>query len=304
MLRNECNPKLNKLGKLDELDNINASITSVQSSLTEIKGTVDTLNSRLSVVNNQVVALKTEVCSVVTRVSHLTSEVVDFTARVQLVEDGLHEAYPNISAVDGTGDISITACIRELNNGERRKKKLIIFGVSESSGGDPNDRLAHEKLVVHNLLHILRPETVLGTPTCERIGKFEHNLSRPRPIRVVLSDAKSVISMSQIFLKLWHTKKLPETVMDLKLTSDKTVAYREEYTQIKQQLVARQQAGEKDLRIISTKPCSLAIVHSSVDLTAPTSHHSMTSTSVPSPERTSASAASPVVVVDPGDHPK
>ena len=138
----------------------------------------------------------------------------------------------------------------EMEEINKRKNNIIIHGLRESSDADGNTRNLFDEEVVTDLLHELKCDTV-SVQEIIRLGKFEADKDKPRPVKLVVSSEQQKEKV------LYSTKNLKgrrDKGFDIVfLHQDLTVKQRKKRQALVQQLKARKESGETNLMIIGDK---------------------------------------------------
>lgn len=127
--------------------------------------------------------------------------------------------------------------ISEITDQTARKNNIIIYGIVDENNKEK------DKTNVCDLLGLLVP--AVAPLTNFRLGKYNINSTRPRPIKVVLTNKKE---SSEIFKNIY---KLKDDVKysNVSISSDRSKLQRENLKKIIEDLDLRKQNGENDLTI-------------------------------------------------------
>lgn len=142
--------------------------------------------------------------------------------------------------------IQMEDIIVELNERNRRKSNLIIFGIDEQNQGEsPENRLTSDKTAVRNILRVIDPELSIPDVKPIRLGSFSER--KTRPIKITLNTEESVHN-------LIRKSKILRTHKDYKnkkvsIAFDRTPRQQQYFQKVKQELNERKQSGETNLRI-------------------------------------------------------
>ncbi|XP_045541899.1 uncharacterized protein LOC123723365 [Papilio machaon] len=135
--------------------------------------------------------------------------------------------------------INLDMVIHEIEDRKNRSRNVIMYGLPESSSTSPEDRKEHDKLSVTKSLASL-PAQVPEIVSTFRLGKPSSNNSKPRPLKVVLTNKHGAITV------LKNKNKLPKAIS---VQSDMTPYQRDELKKLRDELADRIDKGEKDLTI-------------------------------------------------------
>lgn len=127
---------------------------------------------------------------------------------------------------------------KEMHERTTRAKNIIIHKVPESSAGDVNIRINHDKSAVTEILNSI--EIDAGEFKSVRLGKPGGGA---RPLRV------SFVSSDMARNCLRNRRKLVETSSNCRISADMTWSQRNHIKQLHQELDRRKQQGENDLVI-------------------------------------------------------
>lgn len=136
--------------------------------------------------------------------------------------------------------------IAEINERNKRKRNLIIYGIEEHSNGTDEDRTKLDKDKTTDLLQFLTP-TMLEDANYDikpiRLGISRNN--RPRPIKVILKNDQMVNNVIQNAKKLKNNHNFGR----VSVAFDRTPREYAHYMKLKSELQERQNAGEQNLKI-------------------------------------------------------
>lgn len=164
----------------------------------------------------------------------LQSEIKELKAQISL-----KPTQPSFSN-DSFEDI-----VHELEERQARKKNIIVVGLPEQSSTVSRERRVQSDLerVSTILAHVSADSAVVAS--VHRLGKFNPNNSKPRLLKVELSDEKHV---KDLLMKSKCLKNSDE-YKHIVLFSDKTPRQLEYYRDLKAKLVERISSGETDIGI-------------------------------------------------------
>lgn len=136
--------------------------------------------------------------------------------------------------------------VAEINERNKRKRNLIIYGISEHSNGTDEDRAKSDKVKTTDLLKFLVP-TMMENENYDikpiRLGIVKSN--RPRPIKVILRNDQMVNNVIQNAKKLKNNHNFGR----VSVAFDRTPKEYSHYVKLKSELQERQNAGEQNLKI-------------------------------------------------------
>lgn len=127
----------------------------------------------------------------------------------------------------------------EINDRMYRSKNLIIYNVPESGSNILEEKILEDKNIVKGIFTKLELENNIDHIKVTRIGR--PGGQKPRPIKVIMSDAQEVISAVKAKAKLYQT--------NYRLAMDQTKMQQEEYKKARVEMEERVGAGEDNLMI-------------------------------------------------------
>lgn len=133
--------------------------------------------------------------------------------------------------------------IQEIDQRQKRKKNVIIFGSSESGNSVTEMQGQDKQFVSEILVHSDIPDININDIQISRLGKPNSNKSRP--LRLIMPNEKVVTSFIKSHQKIRRNQKFKK----LTIASDKTHMEMEYYHSLKKELKRRQDAGEMNLVI-------------------------------------------------------
>ena len=128
--------------------------------------------------------------------------------------------------------------ISEIEERQRRQPNLIISGIPERQSGNSEERKAHDKEHVNDLLSELHVSDVTFKTTY-RIGKPEKN--RNRLLRVICHDKEDKMEILKKATKLRDSKHFKKTYINPDLTPMQQLQQKE----LRQELKRRRDANER-----------------------------------------------------------
>lgn len=143
----------------------------------------------------------------------------------------------------GVDDNTFEEILQELNDREKRKRNVIIFGVSEQRNPNVQTRAAQDKQTVTEILETLSVSEV-GDIKALRLGKVSQNES-PRPLKVVVKDESMVHEIIRKAKELRNS----DIYKDVRISFDRTPRQIRLHRSVQAQLNERRLAGEDNLKI-------------------------------------------------------
>lgn len=135
--------------------------------------------------------------------------------------------------------------LHELEDRQNRKKNIIIFNVEERKSDNKTERINKDKEVVTQILQALPGNVSDINLAPVRLGKYDENNSKVRPIKITLNDSNMVHDI------IHKTKNLMDApnLKHIRISLDRTKRQVEFYKSVKAELEARVAAGESNLKI-------------------------------------------------------
>lgn len=134
--------------------------------------------------------------------------------------------------------------IREVAERDARKNNLIIFNVHELDSGTKADQVTADVAIVGEIFDALNVS--LPVPKPNRLGRFDPSKAdRKRPIKITLPDVGDVTKALKNSRNLREVDKLRA----FSLSKDRTPFQVGLYRRVREELLDRRAAGERDIRI-------------------------------------------------------
>lgn len=131
--------------------------------------------------------------------------------------------------------------IQEVHERHRRESNIIIFEAAEQpSIIAKGDRVIADRSDVGQILKTLVPNFNSDHISLYRLGRFDPERSRPRPIKVTLNNKEQV----QEFIRKAKSLQNYQQFKHISLAFDRTPKQIEYYQQIKKELESRKSNGE------------------------------------------------------------
>lgn len=136
--------------------------------------------------------------------------------------------------------------LQELNERNSRKNNFLAFNIPEQSSSlSKSDRLTAEMRDVSELITSASSDIPLDNIRVLRLGKFIPTSSRPRPLKITLSDAKYVHEIVKNSKRLRSIDKFKNVTVSFDRTSRQINLYND----LKREMAERVQNGETNLKI-------------------------------------------------------
>ena len=142
--------------------------------------------------------------------------------------------------------IQLEEIISEINERNLRKKNVIFFNVGEQSSTlSKDDRINKERSDISEIVNTICPEIHTDNISFHRLGKFNANSNKPRPIKITFPNQDPVHKLIKNASKL----KQNNTFKKVSIVFDRTPKQTSYYQELKQQLADREERGEQNLKI-------------------------------------------------------
>ncbi|CAH2021030.1 unnamed protein product [Acanthoscelides obtectus] len=145
-----------------------------------------------------------------------------------------------------SSQIEYEEVLQEIEERNRRKQNIIIFGLTEDQSRTKQEQIAHDTQEVKSILQTLSTEIDTNVRLF-RLGKFDPTKDRPRPVKVSLRNNQDVLLCIKNSAKL--TRRSGNRNTRISISTDRTPKQQEFYRKVKHELDQRIAAGEKNIRI-------------------------------------------------------
>lgn len=143
-------------------------------------------------------------------------------------------------------DDAFEEIISELDDRQSRKQNIIIFGVPEQrSDLGKEERQLAEEAAVDDILKVVSPDVNYRQLQRFRLGRFNLNATRPRPLKIKLECEKFVHDV----IRRAKTLKNSPNHNNISLAFDKTFRQIAYYNKVKTQYNERVNKGENNISI-------------------------------------------------------
>lgn len=164
----------------------------------------------------------------------LQREILDLKATVRLNTDGCGRAMD---------DESFEELVSEIEERQKRRKNVIIYGMGELETSKVGaERISHDKTIVGKLFEDIDPNVLPRNENFRvfRLGKYDPNSQRPRPLRVTLNSSSDTIAL----LKKSKTIRSISKYKNVIISSDRTPSQLTYFKKIKEEVEKRKSEGE------------------------------------------------------------
>ena len=148
------------------------------------------------------------------------------------------------------------AVVQEVSEREKRKNKIIFYGISEQDSSlDSKNRREKDSEFLSDFLQFVNanpndymtPESQILLPS--RLGKFEANPNKSRPIKITLNDNQQVRNLLSLIKKNRANIEGNPRFKSIRVSLDRTSRQRHYYNELKDQIKQRLENGEENLFI-------------------------------------------------------
>lgn len=158
----------------------------------------------------------------------------------------LKEKNNNVNTTASTVNFNFEEVINEINDRNSRKRNLVVFGVKEIDSNMPgNVRAECDNRTALDIVHTIIPELENTNLKPVRLGRFDANRTRPRPIKITLNDETIVHEIIRNVKKL----KSHQNYGHISVSFDRTPRQINYYKEIKHELDDRVKRGETNCKI-------------------------------------------------------
>lgn len=134
-------------------------------------------------------------------------------------------------------ELSKSELLDEVEDRERRRNNIVLFGLPEQESGTADERKKQDKKLLHDVFDAIDCEEVqIGS--FHRLGKLAEGKSRP--VKVILRTREGKTEVLQNSRSLKDTDFFEHVF----ISNDKTKLQQSEWNNLRKQLAARKEAGE------------------------------------------------------------
>ncbi|CAI6374024.1 unnamed protein product [Macrosiphum euphorbiae] len=203
--------------------------------VSEIKSTQNKLVSMMNSQSEKMSSLTSKVNDLTSKLDILSSDNESLKLRVSTIEDNLNKT--NISNFSSSNNL-----IAEMLDIQSRQKNILLFNLSEPTSLS-NDSNVDDLTAITKIFEFLGLQ--IKPTSISRLGSRSSTASKPRPIKLTLSDQKEVFSIFAAQNKL----KTHQAWTNLRFSSDRTKAQRDFMIHLRNELLRRRENGEPELII-------------------------------------------------------
>ena len=215
--------------------NTRSSSNSTNITLQDIKVLIEKSNNDLlknltSTLEREVDKLSQTITSLLSRVQKLEESNRSLASKCEFLE----EKYDQVCV----GDMFTDEMCRESEERMRRRKFLILSGISEHNSGNIDERNAKDSAVVTEMARELGVDNFVPRQV-ERIGRINGN--GPRLLRIKCPNMNVKVTLLRQSKKLRHSARFRKVYIN----PDLTKRQREKSAKLRSELRRRRDAGEK-----------------------------------------------------------
>lgn len=189
---------------------------------------INNTNKNLSWTCEKCLPLGEDIASLKQVVINLQKEIADFK---------------NLKVNNKLEDFQFEEIIHEIQEREKRKHNLIIYGVKEEPNQNSEERLTQEHLHITDMFSAVSVDSDVTKLT--RLGAYDPSKRSPRPLKITLRKEEDVHKM----IKKARTIKGIERYKHINISLDRTPKQIELYKKVKTELDSRKNDGEENIRI-------------------------------------------------------
>lgn len=208
-------------------------------------------NVTFSKVLSSISRLEAQHQKLVTEVSDIKNQVTSCNDKYEVVTDKINE-------LDKTIDNKFEDMCQEIEDRDRRRSNLVIFGMPESASENAESRKQYDTTCVSTLLEELDmdPRTAVKDSVIRLGGKIsskngKNSNAGPRPVKIQMQDPKTCMTVLKRAKHLQNTKT--EILQNLSIKRDMTPKERQIRKNLVEEMQQREKRGEKNLRIVNQK---------------------------------------------------
>jgi hypothetical protein len=202
---------IQKLDKLDKIDNLASGIDEIKAELSTMKMNLQALEPRVA---------SNECC-----ISSIKEELTDLK---KLQEEFKAPSEENI--------------LEELNERRQRRRNVIVHGLPEEKTANIKEALRKDEENAISLMSRIGVNMVVGDFRCTRIGK--PNRDKARPLRLIFQSEADAVKLLKAFAAFPK-----EDLGHISLTNDRTIKERAYLTELRNTIEKRRAQGETNLSI-------------------------------------------------------
>ncbi|XP_031336994.1 uncharacterized protein LOC116166261 [Photinus pyralis] len=187
------------------------------------------------------------------------SDITDLRAVIVQLKDEVAQLKANFESNKATSKIDSNLfedILHEIEDRQRRKRNIVVFGADESTLGSTEERESADAGIVKKML------TCLGSTPDEldnvklfRLGKFDGGRPRPRPIKVIFPNEATAYSI----LRKSKELKSSQDFGNIYVSSDKTRRQLDHHRSLRKELSERIEKGETNLKIKYVSGCPIIL---------------------------------------------
>ena len=181
---------------------------------------------------NLLSSLKNELFDTLKKVTH------DVDAKIDKLKEDIHRHSSE----------QFELICQEINDRQARKRNIIIYGAQEQNASLPtNVRKNNEDDLISEIISTIAPTVPYDITTIHhlRLGRYNTANTRPRPIKITLSNEFQVHSI----IKNAHNLKKNARLSGISIAFDRTPKQQAHYKDVRTELQRRTASGENNLII-------------------------------------------------------
>ena len=207
-----------------------------------------TINDIQNLKNDMLTSIKQEFSNLAnciqaleSRIGHLENSFDSFRTIQSKQQAEINEIKLSLSNLQ----LSKSEILDEVEDRERRRNNIVLFGLPESGGETAEERKEKEKESLREVLNALNCRDV-EVKSSHRLGKVVDG--KPRPIKAVLGAREDGVEVLKKARSLREIEKFKRVF----ISNDRTKFQQSEWSKVRKEQVSRREAGE-DVIIYSGK---------------------------------------------------
>lgn len=182
-----------------------------------------------------------------TNCHQIGNDVNDLKALIVSLQNDIRELkQKSVNANTAVSNFNFEEVIEEINDRNKRKRNLIIFGLKEQNHNDPsNIRAENDIKVVSEVINKILPDLNNTNLKPIRLGRFDLSRAKPRPIKITLENEQTVHDVIRNVNKL----KEYQCYRNISVSFDRTPKQINYYNEVKTELNRRISEGDRNCKI-------------------------------------------------------
>lgn len=231
-----------------ELASMRTAFDTVADDIAQIRTAQCSLDVRFGQIQDTLSGLGNRLDDHARQISQHSTDISDIQLRISKVEtvvDGVvASGSGGAGASTSTSDPHLVAKLAaELDDRQKRQRCMVVFGVAESQATAGASRQQADRRYVADMFQYLGLASEISG--IFRLGKKSTGSQKVRPIKVIMGSSDEVHNL----IKSAGRLQVAERYKHVSLSYDRTPQQQAEYRALKEELRARVENGERDLKI-------------------------------------------------------